>query len=86
MQQLIPIAADAAELQSALTEAHLPTEDLTEPGRAFFRFEEDGTPIGYAGYVSVELMNPQIWRIPPLQFGEVGMTALRKLLGQASMG
>ena len=38
-----------------------------------------------AGYVSVELMNPQIWRIPPLQFGEVAMTALRKLLGQASM-
>ncbi|MEX2115132.1 MAG: sugar phosphate isomerase/epimerase family protein [Pirellulales bacterium] len=42
--------------------------------------------IGYAGYVSVELMNPQIWRIGPLQFGEVGMTALRKVLGQASMG
>jgi 2-keto-myo-inositol isomerase len=41
--------------------------------------------IGYDGYVSVELMNPQIWRIPPLQFGEVAMTALRKLLGQASM-
>ena len=42
--------------------------------------------IGYTGCVSVELMNPQIWRIPPLQFGEVAMTALRKLLGQASMG
>lgn len=42
--------------------------------------------IGYAGCVSVELMNPQIWRIPARQFGEVGMTALRKLLGQASMG
>ncbi len=41
--------------------------------------------IGYAGHVSVELMNPQIWRIPPLQFGEVGMTAIRKVLGQASM-
>ncbi len=42
--------------------------------------------IGYAGHVSVELMNPQIWRIPPLQFGEVAMTALRKVLGLASMG
>ncbi len=41
--------------------------------------------IGYAGHVSVELMNPQIWRIAPLQFGEVAMTALRKVLGQASM-
>lgn len=46
------------------------------------RFRE----IGYDGYVSLELMNPQIWRIPARQFGEVGMTALRKLLGQASMG
>jgi 4-hydroxyphenylpyruvate dioxygenase len=41
--------------------------------------------IDYQGYVSVELMNPQIWRVPPIQFGEVAMTALRKLLGQASM-
>lgn len=42
--------------------------------------------IGYEGYVSLELMNPQIWRVPARQFSEVGMTALRKLLGQASMG
>jgi 4-hydroxyphenylpyruvate dioxygenase len=41
--------------------------------------------IGYAGYVSVELMNPQIWRVAPRQFGEIAMTALRKLLGLASM-
>lgn len=41
--------------------------------------------IGYPGCVSVELMNPQIWRIPPRQFGEIGMTALRKVLGLASM-
>ena len=42
--------------------------------------------IDYAGHVSIELMNPQIWQIPPRQFGEVAMTALRKILGQASMG
>jgi 2-keto-myo-inositol isomerase len=42
--------------------------------------------INYSGYVSVELMNPQIWRIAPRQFGEIGITALRKVLGQASMG
>ncbi|MBX9791130.1 MAG: sugar phosphate isomerase/epimerase [Pirellulales bacterium] len=41
--------------------------------------------LGYAGYVSIELMNPQIWTIPARQFGEVAMTALRKVLGQASM-
>lgn len=42
--------------------------------------------IGYDRYVSLEVMNPQIWRIPARQVAEVGITALRKLLGQASMG
>ncbi|MEX2187287.1 MAG: sugar phosphate isomerase/epimerase [Pirellulales bacterium] len=41
--------------------------------------------IGYDGHVSVELMNPQIWRVPARQFGEIAMTALRKTLGQAAM-
>jgi 4-hydroxyphenylpyruvate dioxygenase len=41
--------------------------------------------IGYACAVSVELMNPQIWRIPPRQVGEVAITALRRVLGMASM-
>lgn len=40
----------------------------------------------YAGCVSVELMNPAIWQISPRQFGEVATTALRKVLGLASMG
>lgn len=42
--------------------------------------------LGYTGCVSVELMNPQIWQIPARQFGEIAMTALRSVLGQASMG
>ncbi len=41
--------------------------------------------INYAGFVSVEMMNPAIWKIPPRQFGEVAITALRKMLGMASM-
>jgi sugar phosphate isomerase/epimerase len=41
--------------------------------------------IGYAGAVAVELHNPAIWRVPPRQFGEIAMTALRKALGQAAM-
>jgi sugar phosphate isomerase/epimerase len=40
--------------------------------------------IGYTGAVSVELMNPQLWGVPPRQFGEIAITALRKLLGQAA--
>jgi 2-keto-myo-inositol isomerase len=41
--------------------------------------------IGYTGCVSLELLNPQLWQVPPRQLGEIGMTALRKVLGQAAM-
>jgi 4-hydroxyphenylpyruvate dioxygenase len=37
--------------------------------------------IEYDGCVSVELMNPQIWQIPPQQFADVALTALRTVLG-----
>jgi 4-hydroxyphenylpyruvate dioxygenase len=40
--------------------------------------------IGYSDCVSVELMNPQIWKVPAAQVAEVSTTALRKLLGMAS--
>lgn len=39
--------------------------------------------IQYDGCVSVEVMNPTLWQIPPRQFGEIAITALRKLLGLA---
>ena len=42
--------------------------------------------IKYQGCVSIELMNPQLWQVAPQQFGEIAITALRKILGQASMG
>ncbi len=41
--------------------------------------------INYTGCVSLELLNPQLWQVPPRQMGEIGMTALRKVLGQAAM-
>jgi sugar phosphate isomerase/epimerase len=41
--------------------------------------------IGYRGAVAVELHHPALWRVPPRQFGEIAMTALRKALGQAAM-
>lgn len=42
--------------------------------------------IDYKGCVSVELMNPHIWQIPARSVGEIAVTALRKVLGQAAMG
>jgi len=41
--------------------------------------------IQYDGYVSVEVLNPQLWQVSTRQFGEIGMTALRSVLGMASM-
>lgn len=37
--------------------------------------------IGYAGYASLEVMNPMIWQSKPSQVAELGMTALTRLLG-----
>lgn len=42
--------------------------------------------IGYSRAVSVELMNPRLSQVAPRQFGEIAITALRRLLGHASMG
>jgi 4-hydroxyphenylpyruvate dioxygenase len=41
--------------------------------------------IDYQHYVSIELMNPRIWRTAPLSFAEIAMTSLRKSLGLAAM-
>ncbi len=39
--------------------------------------------MGYAGAISLELLNPLFWQIPAQQVGEIGLTALRMSLGQA---
>ena len=40
---------DLNELADALSVAGLPTADLCEPGRAFFRFDEDTGLVGFGG-------------------------------------
>ncbi len=39
--------------------------------------------LGYQGWVSLELMNPTLWQANPAQVAEIGITALRKVLGLA---
>jgi sugar phosphate isomerase/epimerase len=39
--------------------------------------------LGYAGWVSLELMNPILWRANPKQVAEIAFTSLRKILGQS---
>lgn len=41
--------------------------------------------INYQGYVSAELMNPEIWKMKPVQVAEAAYTCLRMILGQAAM-
>jgi sugar phosphate isomerase/epimerase len=36
--------------------------------------------IGYAGWVSLELMNPTLWQLPPASVAEVGLASLRRVL------
>jgi sugar phosphate isomerase/epimerase len=80
---------------------HVQVSDLSDVPREFARDSDRIMPgdgdiplapivahlrsIEYKQYVSLELLNPQLWQIPALQMGEIGMTALRRLLGQASM-
>ena len=59
----------------------LPGEGSAPPDDLVRRLGE----IGYAGGVSIELHNPRLWSVPPRQFGEIAMTALRRVLGQAAM-
>ena len=79
--QVCDLAGNLREL-AADADRILPGDGDFQFAPLLARLEE----IGYAGAVSVELMNPRIWRIPPRQVGEVAMTALRRMLGQASMG
>jgi 2-keto-myo-inositol isomerase len=41
---------------------------------------------GYDGWVSLELFNPTLWKAKPAQVAEIGLTALRKVLGLATNG
>jgi len=59
----------------------LPGEGAASPDELVARL----VAIGYVGAVAVEVLNPRLWRVPPRQFGEIAMTSLRRLLGQAAM-
>ncbi len=62
--------------------------DRILPGDGDFRLEpliEHFRGLDYQGWVSLELMNPTLWQAKAVQVAEVGLTALRKVLGQAGM-
>jgi len=61
--------------------------DRILPGDGDFRLEpviKQLRAIGYDGWVSLELMNPTLWQTNAVQVAEIGLTTLRKVLGQVS--
>ena len=73
--------ADVPREMASDADRILPGEGSSPPDELVRRLGE----IGYTAAVSVELHNPRLWRVPPRQFGEIAMTSLRTLLGQAAM-
>jgi len=72
--------ADVPREMASDADRILPGEGGSPPDDLLQRLAE----IDYRGAVAVELHNPALWRVPPRQFGEIAMTALRKLLGMAA--
>ena len=73
--------ADVPREMAADADRILPGEGSSPPDDLVARL----AAIGYRGAVSIEVLNPRLWRVPPRQFGEIAMTALRRVLGQAAM-
>jgi 2-keto-myo-inositol isomerase len=73
--------ADVPREMASDADRILPGEGSSPPADLVRRLGE----IGYSSAVAIELHNPALWRVPPRQFGEIAMTALRKVLGQAAM-
>ena len=73
--------ADVPREMASDADRILPAEGSSPPQQLITHLES----MKYTGPISVELHNPQLWQVPPRQFGEIAITALRKLLGQAEM-
>ncbi len=63
--------------------------DRILPGEGDFRLDpiiHHLHNIGYDGWVSLELLNPTLWQLKVSQVAELGMGALRRLLGPPPSG
>jgi len=50
------------------------------PSSAIVNYLKD---VGYDGWISLEILNPQIWEIPARQLGEIGMACLKQWTSHA---
>ncbi|OHV88697.1 GNAT family N-acetyltransferase [Mesorhizobium sp. ORS 3428] len=80
-----PVGANDPELRASLSEAALPTDDLAEPGRAFFRFVDEGSTIGFGGLEAYgeNVLLRSIVIVPEARGRGLGRRATGLLLEQA---
>jgi arsenate reductase len=87
---LTPHETDSwAAFLSALQAAGLPTEDLREPGQAFFAFRDaDRTPVGFGGYLLADgnALLRSIVVVPSKRRHGLGSDLLAVLLPLAAAG
>jgi sugar phosphate isomerase/epimerase len=79
--QFCDVAGVPREL-AADSDRVLPGDGDFRLGRIVGRLQE----IGYTGWVSLEVLNPTLWQANPVQVAEIGITALRRILGLTSVG
>lgn len=81
----VPIAGSAPELPAALDAAALPFDDLAEPGRTFFRFDDAGETIGFGGLESCgnDVLLRSIVMLPQARGKGLGRRATFLLLEEA---
>jgi len=80
------VDANDTSLRAVLVEARLPVEDLTEAGRAFYRFEDGGTVVGYGGLerLGTDVLVRSVVVLPGVRGKGYGASMAQQLLGMAA--
>ena len=81
MKAIFLDGTETGELIRLLTQLGLPAEDVDEPGRTFFRFEDDAGLIGYGGWEGrgADRLLRSLVITPARQRQGLGSTALAKI-------
>lgn len=81
-----PVQSGDPALHEALASANLPTEDLTDEGRTFYRFEVDGRTIGYGGLelYGEDALLRSVVVVPEARGKGIGRAVTEQVLARAS--
>lgn len=86
--RLQPVEGSVADLAAALQAEGLPTDDLTEDGRNFFRIVRGDSTVGFCGYEAVgeHVLLRSIVVLPLLKGHGLGESATNLLMDKAKQG